>query len=195
MEKKKYLWSNRYKSNNTQKNNNNSIKTDTILEVKNNPKSIKFKDKSFDKNLRNSNIAVNNSKNQDFNKTIGTSYNSVNNYDNAKLRKFNSYSAKVKYKTNENIGNDGFYVTPILNIPKRIITIKVPQDQIKEESNDEYPIENITFQISAKKYIYKPYKQPRRKFKLKPQSQYNRNNKYKYKYNNSYHGNSKKKKY
>ena len=193
MENKRYKWSTRYKSNNTQKNIHNSTKTENIIEVKNNPKLNKCEDKSFDKNLGNSYISISSSQNQLSNKNMGNSYNSANNYDNAKLRKFNSYSAKVKYKTQNNNGSDGFYVTPILNIPKRIIAIKVPQNQIKEELYDEYHIENVTFQITPKKYIYKPYKQPRRKFKLKPQSQYNPNNKYKY--NNSYHSNSKRKKY
>ena len=193
MKNKKYQWSSRYKNNNTEKNIHNSTKTENILEVRNNSQLNKYGDKSYNKDLRISNISVNNYQNHFFNKNSGNSYNSLNNYDQAKLRKFNSYSTKVRYKTKDNNGNDGFYVTPIFNIPKRIITIKVPQNQIKEESNDDYHIENITFQISPKKYIYKPYKQPRRKHKLKPKSQYNKNNKYKY-YNN-YHSNSKNKKY
>ena len=174
MDNKKYIWSRRYKENNTHKNPQNYIKKENNLEVKSNPKSIKYEDKSFNKTLDNPNT-------------------SVNNYDNAKIRKFNSYSAKVRYKTKDNNGIDGFYVTPVYNIPKRYITIKVPENQIIEEPNDDYPIENITFQISPKKYIYKPYKQPNRKYKLKPQSKYYQNNNYKY-YNN-YRGNPRKKKY
>ena len=174
MDNKKYIWSRRYKDNNTHKNAQNNTKKENNFKVKSNSKLIKNENKSFSKTIENTNI-------------------SVNNYDNAKIRKFNSYSAKVRYKTKDNNGIDGFYVTPIFNIPKRYITIKVPENQIIEEPNGDYHIENITFQISPKKYSYKPYKQPNRKFKLKPQPKYYQNNKNKY-YSN-YLANSKRKKY
>ena len=103
---------------------------------------------------------------QSFNRNYGYSNPSVNNIDNAKLRKFNSYSAKTRYNTNDNNGINGYYVIPITNIPKRIITVKVPQNENIEFKRDEYNVENIVFRASPKKYNYKPYKKPKRKNNL-----------------------------
>ena len=132
------------------------LKNGTILEVNNNSVLSKYGDKSFTRNYQDC-------------------YSSVNSNSNAKLKKFNSYSTKIKYKSNSNSNNGltGFYVTPIFNAPKRIITVQVPQNEIIELGKDNYHVENIMFQTSPKKYNYKPYKQPKRKSKLRPQ--YNTN--------------------
>ena len=46
-------------------------------------------------------------------------YNSLNNKDISKLKKFNSYSANVRYNNRSPESFHGFYVTPVLNSPKK----------------------------------------------------------------------------
>ena len=103
-----------------------------------------------------------------FTRNFGNSYSSVSNKDKAKLSKFNSFSARARYRSNEKDEGNGFYVTPIFNVPKRIITVQVPQNQIIDLKKDNYHVENVVFQASPKKYNYKPYRQPRRRHKLNP---------------------------
>ena len=107
--------------------------------------------------------------NNSFNrKIIDSSQIPVNNPSNAaKIKKFNSFSANIKYNSRfntQNNQNNGFYVTPIINGNKKLIAIKVPDTAQNIELNkDNYHVENFTFQVSPKKYTYKPYKQPKRK--------------------------------
>lgn len=153
MEKQRYynLGSSQYQSINTQKISPILLKDETVLDVNKHSSPHKYGDYSFNRNYQNT-------------------YNSVNGKNNAKIRKFNSYSARVGYKNNNNEAN-GFYVTPIPNIPKRLIKIKVPGDKILDTQNENYHhVENVVFKASLKKYIYKPYKPPKRKNMLKPNS-------------------------
>ena len=141
---------NQYNNISSQNMSRNYIKNDNPREMNNKLIFNKYGDKSFSRNL-------------------GDPYSSVNNSDNAKLRKFNSYSAKVSYKTDDNSGLSGFYVTPIPNVAKRIITVQIPEEDNINLDKDNYQVENVSFYTSPKKYIYKPYKPPKRKNKLKPQ--------------------------
>ena len=119
------------------------------------------------------------------NSNIQGNYNSVNQRDNAKLRKFNSYSARIGYKNNNNEIN-GFYVTPIPNIPTRLIQIKVPDNSLLDIQKGNYhQVESVFFKASPKKYNYKPYRQPKRKHILKPSNSQKAKSFYKYNgYNN-----------
>ena len=102
----------------------------------------------------NNNSSLNRYGDNPFSRNFGNSYSSVSNKDIAKLNKFNSFSTRVRYKSNENDGGNGFYVIPIFNIPKRIITIQVPKNQIIDLQKDNYHVENVVFQTSPKKYNY-----------------------------------------
>ena len=124
------------------------LKDGTVLQI-NNPIPINaYGKRSFNRNISDSSLPVNNQNNL------------------AKVRKFNSFSSNIKYKSNfiKNNQNNGFYVTPIMNANRKLIAIKMPEN----EQNMNYDIgkryvENISFQVSPKKYAYKPYKPPRRK--------------------------------
>ena len=152
MESRNYLpmSSSQYQNLDTQKISKITLTNGTILEVNNNSVLSKYGDKSYTRNYP-------------------VCYSSVNSNSNAKLKKINSYSTKIRYKTNQDNSLNGFYVTPILNAPKRIITVKVPENDIIELGKDNYHVENVMFQTSPKKYNYKPYKQPKRKNKLRLQ--------------------------
>jgi len=104
------------------------------------------------------------------------------NNDLAKIRKFNSYSTKIKDNTNE---FKGFYVTPISNNSKRMISIKVPDyDSI---NYDNHHVDSFSFRASPKKYSYKPYKPPKRKSVLKTDtSPVKKTSKYSKNYNGKY---------
>ena len=177
MESRNYLLtgSNQYNQYHNINNQNTSrifLKDGTILDMNNNSSLNRYGDKSFLRNFENS-------------------YSSVSNKDKAKLSKFNSYSARVRYRSNENDGGNGFYVTPIVNAPKRIITVQVPQNQNINLQKDNYHVENVIFQTSPRKYNYKPYKQPKRRNKLKPQYTQNIGGNYysnypRYNYNKKY---------
>lgn len=95
------------------------------------------------------------------------SYNSINNKDISKVKKFNSYSAKVRYNTRTPESFHGFYVTPVLNSPKKMVKIQVPEYEIDFSQKTSYPVQNFVFKSSPKKYNYKPYKPPKRKHNLK----------------------------
>jgi hypothetical protein len=115
------------------------------------------------------------------------SYNSINNKDISKIKKFNSYSAKARYNNRSPESFHGFYVTPVLNSPKKIIKIQVPEYDIDLSQKTNYNVQNFVFKSSPKKYNYKPYKPPKRKHNIKTvyynygqnriQSGYNGNNK------------------
>ena len=123
------------------------------------------------KNVENSSL--------DNNNQIG--YNSVNKTENAKIRKFNSYSAKTGYNNRGNEINNGFYVTPIPNIPLRLITVKVPDNNIIDTQTNYFrQVEEVQFKVVPKKYICKPYKQPRRKHVLISSKSQKGSNFYKY---------------
>ena len=108
--------------------------------------------------------------NRPLNRNISDSSLPVNNPNNlSKVKKFNSFSANVNYKTKFNSRNqiNGFYVTPIINGKRKLIAIKEPDiiqniDLTKEKRH----IENFIFKVSPKKYSYKPYKPPKRKHNL-----------------------------
>ena len=124
------------------------LKDGTVLKINNQIPINSYVKKSFNRNISDSSLPVNNPNNL------------------AKVRKFNSFSSNIKYKSNFNRGNqnNGFYVTPIINANRKLIALKVPEN----EQNMEYDIgkryvENISVQVSPKKYAYKPYKPPRRK--------------------------------
>ena len=125
------------------------LKDGTILKVNNNASNYAYGNNSFNRNISDSLLPVNNQNNA------------------AKLRKFNSFSANIKYKTRFNAQNqnNGFYVTPIINGNKKLIAIKVPDNNVQniELNKDNYHVENFTFIVSPKKYKYKPYKPPKRK--------------------------------
>ena len=90
-----------------------------------------------------------------------TSVNQINKNEMAKIKKFNSFKT---YKNNINKDFTTFYVTPINNIPKRLLKIKIPQKDLNnQEDKTEYHVQNFTFKASPKKYSYKPYKPPKRK--------------------------------
>ena len=151
MESRNYLSRgiNQYQNLNNQNISKIMLKNGSYIEVNNNSVQSKYGDKSYTRNYPNV-------------------YSSVN--SDPRMKKFNSYSTKARYKINQNNGHvDGFYVIPILNAPKRIITVQVPENNIIELGKDNYHVENVTFQTSPKKYTYKPYKQPKRKNKLKLQ--------------------------
>ena len=108
--------------------------------------------------------------NRPLNRNISDSSLSVNNPNNlAKVKKFNSFSANVNYKTKFNNQNqiNGFYVTPIINGNRKLFAIKVPDiNQNIDLTKEKRHVENFTFKVSPKKYSYKPYKPPKRKHNL-----------------------------
>ena len=142
------IYANEYPNFDTTKISTILLKDGTILKINNQIPINSYGNKSFNRNISDSSLPVNNPNNL------------------AKVRKFNSFSSNIKYKANFNRTNEnnGFYVTPIINANRKLIAIKVPQT----EQNIDYDlskrkIENITFQVSPKKYAYKPYKLPKRK--------------------------------
>ena len=127
------------------------LKDGTVLQMnKNYPTNI-YGNRSHNRNVSDSSIPVNN----------------LNHL--AKVKKFNSFSSNIKYKSNFNNKNqiNGFYVTPIINGNRKLIAIKVPEiNPDIELSKDNYHVENYSFKVSPKKYNYKPYKPPKRKHNL-----------------------------
>ena len=137
------LGSRKYQKNNPQNNSPILLSEGNNIDANNNISSYRYGDKSFNKNMQNT-------------------HNSVNNRDNAKIRKFNSYSLRIGYKNNNKEIN-GFYVTPIPNVPTRLIKIRVPDNPIIDIQKGNYhQVENVFFKTSPKKYNYKPYKPPKR---------------------------------
>ena len=125
------------------------LKDGTVLKINNIISTNIYENKHLNRNISDSSLPVN------------------NNYNLAKVKKFNSFSANVKYKTkfnNQNL-NNAFYVTPIINGNRKIIAIKIPDDNINIDLTNRH-VENITFKVSPKKYNYKPYKPPNRKHNL-----------------------------
>ena len=124
------------------------LKDGTILKINNQIPINSYGKRSFNRNISDSSLPVNNPNNL------------------AKVRKFNSFSSNIKYNSNfnQNNQNNGFYVTPIINANRKLIAIKVPEtDQNMDYDVSKRLVENITFQVSPKKYTYKPYKLPKRK--------------------------------
>ena len=129
--------------------NNNDINNDIQYEYEN------------DDNL------FNNNSNNKFNNCYSDDNNGSN-----KIKKYNSFSAKVKMKDQENHLKGRFYIKPIPYAHKRIITLKSPENFV---SPNKYHVENFTFRSSPKRYNYKPYKQPKRKYVSKPTSHIKKN--------------------
>ena len=152
------IYSNEYQNLDTQKISRIILKDGTIFEIKNNLNPNNYTDKSFNRNIRN-NLSFNN-----------------NQY--SKIKKFNSFSAKIKYKSKDDNDTNGFYVTPIVNAPRRLLRIKIPNNEVVDLGNNNYHIENFTFQSSPKKYYNKPYKQPKRKNNIIPINIKKNNNNY-----------------
>ena len=121
------------------------LKDGTLLQINNKISPNNYRDKSLNRNISDSSLPVNNL---------------------AKVKKFNSFSANVKYKSkyNNQNKNNGFYVTPVLNGNRKLIAIKIPENnQNIDLTQENRHVENFTFKVSPKKYIYKPYKPPKRK--------------------------------
>ena len=127
------------------------LKNGTILEIKNNLN--KFDDKTLN---------INSGK-----------------YNNAKIKKFNSFSTKVNDKSKDNNGiSNGFYVVSIPDAPKRIIPLKVEEKEnfdLKKKNNN-YQISNFFFESCPRRYYYKTYKPSKRSKGLN--NQYLQNNEY-----------------
>ena len=142
---------NQYQNLDTNKISTILLKDGTMLQINNNFSSNSYGNKSFNRNISDSSLPVNN----DFNLT--------------KVRKFNSFSSNMKYKAqfnNKNL-NNGFYVTPIINASRKYVAIKVSDiPQNIDFNTDNRHVENISFKVSPKKYAYKPYKPPKRKHNL-----------------------------
>jgi len=90
------------------------------------------------------------------NKNTISSNSSSNAYK--KENKYISLTERSNYDNNKN----GFYVTPVPNLKPKIIAIKVPE--YEEQKEIKYNIKTFTFESEPKKYKYKPYKSPNRKF-------------------------------
>ena len=145
------IYANEYSNIDTKKIATILLKDGTVLNVNQNLINISYGQKSLNRNTSDSSLPVNNPNNL------------------AKVRKFNSFSSNINNKANANnkFQLNGFYVTPIINGTKKLLTIKNPivSQNIDLDKNN-YHIENITFKASPKKYIYKPYKPPKRKNNL-----------------------------
>ena len=145
------IYQSEYPNLNRSKYSPNLLNDGNVLQINNKASKYSYGNNSFNRNISDSSMPVNNS-----------------NYA-AKLKKFNSFSANIKYKAQFNAQNqnNGFYVTPIINANKKLIAIRVPDtaDNAGTDKNN-YHVENFTFKVSPKKYIYKPYKPPRRKHNL-----------------------------
>jgi hypothetical protein len=57
--------------------------------------------------------------------------------------------------------NKEFYVTPVPNVKPKLLAIKIPL--YEEQKKIRYDIKTFTFEVSPKKYKYKPYKSPQRR--------------------------------
>lgn len=154
MENQKYIsiYSDEYPNLNTENISKIFLKNGTVLEINNNLIQNNYNDKSFHINKK--------------------SYYPMRNKENPKLKKFNSFSSNARYKINENDNdnNMGFYVTPIYNAPKRILKVRVPENNYIDLNKENYHIENFVFKSSPLKYTYKPYKKPKRNSNLKTQN-------------------------
>ena len=127
------------------------LKDGTVLQLNNKISPNKYINRQLNRNISDSNLPVNNANNL------------------AKMRKFNSFSANINYKSRFNTQNqnNGFYVIPIINGNSKFIAMKVPDnDQYIDLTKIPRPVENLTFQVIPKKYNYKPYKPPKRKHNL-----------------------------
>ena len=128
------------------------LKDGTVFKINNNFSTNLYGKKHLNRNISDSFLPVNNS------------------YNSAKVRKFNSFSSNIQYKSkfNNPNQNNGFFVTPIINGNTRLIAIKVPDNNqnIALTKDNNYHVENLSFKVSPKKYIYKPYKPPKRKHNL-----------------------------
>lgn len=69
---------------------------------------------------------------------------------------------KEKNKFNTFTNKKEFYVVPVPDVQPKLIAIKLPDYQ--EQKEIKYNIKTFTFESEPKKYKYKPYKPPRRKF-------------------------------
>ena len=117
----------------------------------------------------NHNISPNIYLNKPLNRNTSDSSLPVNNPNNlAKVKKFNSFSSNINNKSKFNNQNNGFYVTPIINGNRKLIAIRVPDNNNRniELTKENRHVENFTFKVSPKKYNYKPYKPPKRKHNL-----------------------------
>ena len=154
-----------YKNIDTQKISKIFLKNGDIFEIKNNMKQENY----YEIEYLNTNVPIS-----------SRSCSSIN--DLAKLRKFNSYSTNVKGSNNE---FKGFYVIPISDNSKRMISIKVPDyDSV---NYDNHHVDSFSFRASPKKYSYKPYKPPKRKSILKTDtSPVKQTSKYSKNYNGKY---------
>ena len=154
-----------YKNIDTQKISKIFLKNGDIFEIKNNMKQENY----YENEYLNTNVPIS-----------SRSCSSIN--DLAKLRKFNSYSTNVKGNNNE---FKGFYVIPISDNSKRMISIKVPDyDSV---NYDNHHVDSFSFRASPKKYSYKPYKPPKRKSILKTDtSPVKQTSKYSKNYNGKY---------
>ena len=154
-----------YKNIDTQKISKIFLKNGDIFEIKNNMKQENY----YENEYLNTNAPIS-----------SRSCSSIN--DLAKLRKFNSYSINVKGSNNE---FKGFYVIPISDNSKRMISIKVPDyDSV---NYDNHHVDSFSFRASPKKYSYKPYKPPKRKSILKTDtSPVKQTSKYSKNYNGKY---------
>ena len=154
-----------YKNIDTQKISKIFLKNGDIFEIKNNMKQENY----YENEYLNTNVPIS-----------SRSCSSIN--DLAKLRKFNSYSTNVKGSNNE---FKGFYVIPISDNSKRMISIKVPDyDSV---NYDNHHVDSFSFRASPKKYSYKPYKPPKRKSILKTDtSPVKQTSKYSKNYNGKY---------
>ena len=145
-----YIYYDEYHDLDTRKISRIVLKNGTILEIKNNLN--KFDDKTLNRN--------------------------IGKYNNAKIKKFNSFSNKVNYKSKDNNGiSNGFYVVTVPDAPKRLIPLKVDEkENFDLKKNNNYKISNFFFKSCPKRYYYKSYKPSKRSKGLN----------YKYLQNNEY---------
>ena len=102
------IYANEYSNIDTTKIATILLKDGTVLNVNQNLINISYGQKSLNRNTSDSSLPVNNSNNL------------------AKVRKFNSFSSNINNKANANnkFQLNGFYVTPIINGTKKLLTIK-----------------------------------------------------------------------
>lgn len=69
---------------------------------------------------------------------------------------------KIKnFIINSNNYNKEFYVIPVPNVKPKLLAIKIPLNE--EQKKIRYDIKTFTFEVSPKRYKYKPYKSPQRR--------------------------------
>ena len=132
------MYANEYQNFDTTKISTILLKDGTILKINNQIPINTYGKKSFNRNISDSSLPVNNPNNL------------------AKVRKFNSFSSNIKYKSNFNRSNqnNGFYVIPITNANRKLLAIKVPETEqnIDYDLSKRY-VENITFQVSNTEFF------------------------------------------